>query len=357
LKIGFISTFFINHTIGHLNKGIIENLDRDRFEVVVFRPTGIQDEFSRSIDLAADRVIPIEKDLQKARTIIAEQKLDVLFYTDIGMDPFTYFLAFYRLAPVQCVTLGHPVTTGIPNMDYYISSENSELPEAQEHYSEQLYLMKKLPCFYDQPKLSTKKIVRADFGLPLQGNIYLCPQSLFKLHPSFDETIMDLLNKDRHGWLVLIEGKHSYLTEQLRQRWSKLSINRSERILFISRMDENKFIDLLQLADVVLDPFHFSGGKTSAEALSVSAPIVTLPGAFMRSRLTLACYRLMGVMDLVAENSEQYVTLAVRLTTDPAWRDEIVAKIQERSHLISEDIEVVRELEVFFETAVAKTYL
>ena len=64
------------------------------------------------------------------------------------MDIRTYFLAFSRLARVQCVTWGHPDTTGIPNMDYFISSNLIEPKEADEHYSEKLQRLNVLPTFY-----------------------------------------------------------------------------------------------------------------------------------------------------------------------------------------------------------------
>ena len=52
--------------------------------------------------------------------VIAGLKLHVLLYADICMEPFTYFLAYSRLAPVQAVTHGHPSTTGLPELDYFV---------------------------------------------------------------------------------------------------------------------------------------------------------------------------------------------------------------------------------------------
>ena len=77
---------------------------------------------------------------------VAATELDVLFYADIGMDPTTYFLAFSRLAPVQCVTWGHPVTTGIPNIDDYLSSDVFEAPGAEAHYTERLIRLPRRPA-------------------------------------------------------------------------------------------------------------------------------------------------------------------------------------------------------------------
>ncbi|MBF0194917.1 MAG: tetratricopeptide repeat protein [Magnetococcales bacterium] len=352
LRIGFMSSFMFGHTIGYLNKGIIEHLNRDRFEVVVFRLPNNQDDVSQYIDNLADEAVAITRDLGTTKQIILDKNLDVLYYPDIGMCAFTYFLAFYRLAPVQCTTLGHPITTGIPNMDYFISAHCMEEKEAQQHYSETLYLMQRLPCYYYPATIQDKKPTREDFSLPSDCNIYLCSQTLYKLHPDFDIAIMEILAKDPNGMVVFISGKHENWEKLLRKRWNKLAINRAEQILFLPRLKPDQFISLFQIADVVLDTFHFSGGKTTSEALSVGAPVVTLPGAYMRGRITLGCYKLMGVMDLVAKDAQDYVNIAHRLVNDSKWRKEVVNKIKANSHQIFEDRETVREFERFFEFSI-----
>ncbi len=159
---------------------------------------------------------------------------------------------------------------------------------------------------------------------------------------------MAILERDSKSRLVFIEGKHQSWIEFLRARWNKIPGYVAERIIFVPRMDEKKFLGLLQLADVVLDSFHFAGGKTSAEALLVGAPAVTLPGEFMKSRVTMACYKLIGVTDLIAEDGDDYVEKALRLANDPPWREEITNKIRANSHKILEDMETVREFEQFF---------
>lgn len=68
-------------------------------------------------------------------------ELDVLVYPDVGMEPLSYYLSFSRLAPIQMTWWGHPITTSSPAMDYFISLEE-EIPEAHNHYTEQLVRMK-----------------------------------------------------------------------------------------------------------------------------------------------------------------------------------------------------------------------
>jgi len=79
-----------------------------------------------------------------------------------------------------------------------------------------------------------------------------------------------------------------------------------------------------------------------------------LPGRFLRDRLTLALYKQMGIMDCIAKDAQSYIEIAFRLANDKAWRDKIKKNIIDRSDVLYEDIEAVRELEHFFESAVEK---
>ncbi len=353
IKIGIISNFLCYHTIGKLNYGIIKNLSREKFNVKLFRFSGgKEDHLSKAINEAADEVVMLPKKLKPARQEIADHSLDILFYLDIGMDHLTYFLAFSRLAPVQCVTWGHPVTTGIPNMDYFISSDKSEPPGAENNYSERLILPDRLTTYYYRPELPEVFTPRKDFDLPEDYNLYVCPQTLFKFHPDFDDVLGTLLRQDTRGLLVLIEGKHKYWTKLLQDRFAIAFPDVFDRVRFLPMMPTKDFLSLLKMADVVLDTPYFGGGSTSLESFACGAPIVTWPGAFMRDRLALALYKQMNIMDCVADNAQSYLDIAFRLANDNTWRDEIKDKIRANADVLYEDIEAVRELERFFEMAV-----
>ena len=125
-----------------------------------------------------------------------------------------------------------------------------------------------------------------------------------------------------------------------------------DRIRVLPRQNSRDFISLLSVVDVILDPVKWSGGSTTYEALSVGAPVVTMPSEYMRGRVTYGCYKQMGVMDCVASSREEYVALAVRLGTDPTYRAEVKAKILAANAVLYENGKAVRELERFFEKAV-----
>ena len=210
LRIGFVSSSLFEHTIGKFYHGVIQKLSRDRFEVVAVRPPQDADAIGDAIGRDADRNVEIPYDLYRARDLIADERLDILFYPDIGMTPLTYFLAFARLAPVQCVSWGHPVTTGIPAIDYFISANSIEPHDAQTHYSERLILLDQLPTYYWRPHHAATPFTRADMGFPEDVKLYVCPQSLFKLHPDFDLVLATLLRRDPKARLILLSGIHRH---------------------------------------------------------------------------------------------------------------------------------------------------
>ena len=348
IRVGFISKYLRNHTIGKLSQGLIAQLSRRTFDVTVFSLEANDEPMAREIQHQADRYVVVPGNVSKARQIVSDAQVDVLFYTDVGMDPMTSALARARLAPVQCVTWGHPVTTGIPQIDYFISSNLLEPPGAEEHYTERLVRLDTLPVYFHRPRLSSPPKRRTDFGLSDSSHIYLCPQSLFKFHPDFDRPLAQILRRDSLGEVVLIEGAFPHWKKLLMDRFRATIPDVVDRIRFVPSQKLEDFLHLVALSDVVLDPLHFGGGSSTYETLALGTPIVTRPSEFMRGRVTYACYQKMGLLDCVAWDIDDYVNLAVRLGTDRAYRDRIRGKILAAADVLFEDQEAVRQIEQFF---------
>ncbi len=356
IRVGFLSRFFYRHTVAKLNAGYIRNLSRERFRVVLFRFPGPTDTLAQSLQEDADEVVTLPRQLEAARLSIAEQRLDVLFYTDMGMDPFTYFLAFARLAPVQCVTWGHPVTTGIPAVDYFLSSALMEPPNAEEHYTERLVRLGHLNTCYEEPVLPTPIKSRQDFGLPEKAHLYVCTQSLYKIHPDFDAILLAIMREDPLGLVVLLSGPQAHWQELLTERFRRTIPEEFRRIFFLPQQSQADFLHLQAVADVLLDTFPFGGGNTSLEAFAFGTPVVTLASPLMRGRITYAAYRQMGIAGCVANDPAEYVSIAVRLGADPAWRRSVHERILANKHSLYDNRQAVRELEDFFLDAVGRTY-
>ena len=280
--------------------------------------------------------------------------MDILFYPDIGMDPFTYFLAFSRLAPVQCAFYGHPITTGIKTVDYFISHADCEIANGEAHYSEKLVRLSEgvTYAYYSRPPAPTRKKGRRDFSLADSDHIYLCAQSLFKVHPDFDPMLLQILSRDAEAVIVFFEGEHATWTDVLRKRLKGKLGEQIRRIRFVERQQYEDYLNLVAMADVILDTPYFNGGATTFDALAMGTPIVSLPNDYMRGRQTYALYKRMGVMDCVAGSPGEYIDKAVRLGTDALYRAELGRKISANSHRIFEDIGMVRELEALLKEMV-----
>ncbi len=357
LRVGFLSMFLRQHSIGKTTRGLVANLDREQFRVyALFVSRTTDDDVARFIRGHSDEAHEIPLDLDVARERIAALELDILFYQDIGMDPFTCFLAYSRLAPVQCLSFGHPDTTGIPNMDWWVSNDLFEPEGAADHYSEKLFLLHDLGtlAYYYRPQPPATLRPRADFELPPDTHVYLCPQTLFKVHPDFDALAAGILRADPKSVVAFIQPWVPKWSELLRARMARALGEDAARVLFIPRqVKDADFLNLLALADVILDTPHFNGMNTSLEAFAVGVPVVTMPREFQRGRHTCGMYRKMGIEECVAASPDEYVAVAVRLATDPAFRRTVREMILRRNHRLYEDIRVVREFERFFLAAAA----
>ncbi|MBX3415486.1 MAG: tetratricopeptide repeat protein [Pirellulales bacterium] len=355
VRVGFLSRYFREHTIGRLNLGLIKHLSRERFEVHVIAGGTHQDGTAEEFRRHADHFHVLPYDPQRSRQMVRDLELQLIFYADIGMDPLTYTLGFSRMAPVQCVTWGHPDTTGSAAMDYFISSELLETAGADEHYTEQLVRLPDLSVCYERPVLDERPRDRASFGLDPARHLYICPQSLFKFHPEFDAVLGEILRRDPQGDLVLLEGKYDHWKRLLMERFSRTIPDVVDRIRFLGRLKRVDFLALNAAADVSLDPMHFGGGNTTYEALALGTPVVTLPGDFLRSRISLALYTKMGCMDCVVRTPDQYVDLAVKLGTDRSYREGVRRSILATADVLFDNRQAVRDLEAFFLEAIDRS--
>jgi protein O-GlcNAc transferase len=353
-RIGVVSRFLRDHTIGRLNIGWLERLPKDLFDLHLFAIGPTDDDLARRYRALSPKWFGLPMQLASIAKTIADQKLDLLLHLDIGMEPSTLSLAFSRLARRQAVTWGHPVTTGLPTIDDFISAKTAEPDEAEAHYTERLVRFPTLGVCYERPvKISdqraAKVAARTELGLPPQQLLLTCPQTLFKFHPEFDLALEEICTRLPTARLLLIEGKFPTWRARLEARWQQAAPAALRAALFLPPLPRARYLSLLTASDIVLDPFHFSGGNSSYEVLGVGTPLVTLPGDLLRGRLTLAMYRQMGFERLVASSPGQYVELACQLAANPDFHSLCEQEIAQRSHLLFNDQAAVEAWTCYFQ--------
>lgn len=354
IKIGFVCTENRDTAFWLFLQGFLKHLNRHRFALVVAAVGETAHVLKSHLQSIPDvTFVPLPLGLCEMVATLREQALDVLYYVEVGTDPKNYFLPFYRIAPVQCTTWGIPVTTGISNMDYYLSSQWFEPDDAQCHYREKLVQFETLPLYYIKPDIPEILKTRADLGLPEDKRLYSCPHNLSKFHPEFDAYLAGILSADPDGLVVIPESPNATTTQLLKNRMQQAIRDVYHRIHFLPFLPRLDYLSLMHVSNVLLDPLHFSGGITSYEAFAMACPVVTQPGAFMRGRFTAAMYGLMGITECIAQSQDDYIATALRLATDPSFRTVISQKIEAKSALLYENPQTIQELEQFLIQAVA----
>lgn len=342
-KIGFFSAFFRNHSVSSCFNKVVQNLIFNKeFEVFIISNAIIEVVFQ---GMNSESMIQTSTELNVARDDVAKLELDVLIYLDLGMDPMSYFLAFARLANIQMVLGGHPVTTGIPNVDYYLSAKVMENSKSPEHYSEKLVQLDSPLIYFERPVIRDFRKTRKDFGLPEKKILYICPMKLHKMHPDFDVIIFDLLKKDKNGYIVLFEdNKYPWWKSMFMRRLSEsLSVSALRHIIFLPWMNKDDLLDVIQESDVVLDPVHFGIGSTAILVYSTTTPMVTWAGEFMRGRVGYAYCQILNINECVASSKEVYADKAFELATNKNMRSLIAEKTKKNDFLIYENSKPINE--------------
>ena len=350
IRIGFISEFFTDHTIVKLFQGLIKNLDKKKFDIFIFHsPYTKEGRIKKSIDSSATKSVKLSKNFDDKVLVIRNEKLDILFYSDIGMSSDLYYLTFLKLARYQINSWGHPETSGNSAIDYFISSKVCETTEAQKFYTEKLINFNNFTSFYEVPNFFQKDFNISNFG---KHNIYFCSQSLFKILPDFDLILKKILEKDQRAQLIFIKDQWNSWYKKLLNRWKK-SINKNlDRIKFVDRLSVDEFINLSGSSNVLLDPVYFGAGNSFIETFTYGTPMVTFPGSFLRSRLVMGLYNQMRISNPpIVYNNDDYINLSIELANNRKKNEEIRSQIIENSNkFFFNNYLVINEFEKFFTT-------
>ncbi len=322
-RLAVVAHHIHRHTVWKLFAGLIGGLDRGRFEVLLFHTGRRRDADTAAAEAMADgyRNIAALGPAGQAAAL-AEAAPDVILYPEVGMEPAVQTLAALRLAPLQAVLFGHPVTTGLPTMDRFISAAAFEPPCGDAHYTETLAQLPGLGLRYPRPDAAAAR--RPDFADAVRGSgpLYVCLQSLFKLLPRHDGLFARIAAEVPGARLVFIEGANRRMTETFHTRldaaFAAAGLAVTDHVAIVPRLDEPTFLGLCAEADVVLDSLAWSGGNTTLEALAMGTPVVTCPGAMMRSRVSAGMLHQAGLDDLVAGDGEAYIAAAASLADGEA---------------------------------------
>ncbi|WP_158600029.1 tetratricopeptide repeat protein [Azospirillum cavernae] len=349
LRVGVASGFFRWHTIWKLMiRGWMDGLDPARIQLYGYHTAAIRDDCTEQARSRFHRFADGLSFDAMAAAIRADD-LHALIYPEIGMDPMTSKLAALRLAPVQCVSWGHPDTTGLPTIDCVLSSDLMEPEGADEHYSERLIRLPGLGIAYPPLVVDSEATDFAAFGVRPSSIAYLCCQYVSKYLPQHDDLFPRIALHVPDSQFLFINPRADGVAARLRKRldaaFARHGLDAARHVVILPYLRPGQYVALNRRANVYLDSVGWSGGNTTLEAVAEGLPVVTLPGALMRGRHSGAILTQAGVTETIAADLDDYVALAIRLGNDPVWRATVSVRIQEGCRHIHEDTRPLRALE------------
>jgi protein O-GlcNAc transferase len=365
IHIAFVSETFFYHSNMKLRRSWLKRLDRDKYHITCYHVGRTVDTYTAEIQKMVDAFYHLPDDFHGTLAQLRADAPDIIQYTNVGLKPLTIKLAALRLAPVQCTTWGHPITTGLPTMDYYLSSELMEPEGAQAHYTEKLVNLPGLSVVpqpvFNVANRTFETRTRADYGLQEDDVILLSAQSLQKYLPQFDGVYADIAAQlvasgtTKCKFVFILHAENAAISELFRQRirapFYAHGLDPDAYLVFVPFQDQDGYRALNMLADITLDSLGWSGANTTFEALELGGLVITHPGPFMRARHTAGALQLMGLTDLVAPTVDGYVSLAVDLTKNPERRRQLRQKLQAALPKLYADPGVGDALNRFYEDA------
>jgi len=386
VRVGFLSAHFRRHSVCKLWCGAISRLPREHFSVyVIMSSDNGADGWTAGVGQDAT-VVRVANGAPEASVAIAALQLDVLVIPAIGMHQSTYLWASQRLARMQVMSWGHPVTSGLPSIDYFVSSDLFEPQDDLDRYSEQLVRFESTGFVFPWPDSDIDAVLASNVSVPgldsalasIRGGmtqgpplVVAVPQALMKLHPDFDQVLASVLRGHPRSVLVFLydsaKPQHVTWRQRLEKRLAFLVKDEgmTKRVVFLERLQPTQFLAFLRAAAVVLDPFPFGGGVTTLEGFAVCAPIVSAPSLQTVPRLAAGMYRRMGLNStppspphdnehLKRNSADGLADAALALLWNETARASLMDDICKRRHVLFNDDESILEWSKWLQN-VAKT--
>ena len=314
IKLAFLSADIKNeHSIAAFLKTIIKNVNKDKFELILFSNSNKnkEDETPPDLKIYFDKWINIQNlnDIE-AINIIRKNNINIMIDL-MGLSSLNRLSLFKnRLAPIQVLWLGYNNTSGLSQMDYLIADPNLIKKNEVKFYSEKILF---LPNIWNcHSGFST---LRKENPAPLINNNHITFGSFNNTNKISDEVVNVWSNilKSTNNSRLIIKSSHVYSDEILKEKFEKNKV--LNQIIFLDRKSSFKeHIDEYKKIDLALDTFPYNGVTTSFEAIWMGVPILTLKGFNPNSRAGESINKNLNMNYLIADNKDEYLLKAIELS-------------------------------------------
>lgn len=328
IRLAFLSGDFKVHPVATLIAGVLESLNRTRFEVtaVSYGPAS-DDDIRKRIERGVDDFLDVaEEDDAQVALRLADRRTDIAIglhgYTEGGRPG---ILAF-RPAPAQVSMLGYPGTMASPYVDYLVADRNVVPPGDERFYTERIVRMPhSYQCTDDKDPIDEEPPSRAVEELPPDAFVFMAYNTTQKVSPDIFEVWMRILARAPGSVLWLRDHTPQYRIN-LRREAAARGIDPGRLIFALVGVSRPEHLARHRLADIFLDTLPYNAHSTASDALWAGVPVLTCRGTTFPGRVCAGLVHSAGFPELITETLAEYEELAVAL-----WADRPrLAKLRER---------------------------
>jgi len=324
LRIGYVSADFCRHVVGYFLEPILDQHDRQQVEVFCYAEVKSPDAVTQRLQGKADHwrsTVGITD--EAVATMIHDDQIDILIDLAGHTTGNRLKVFCYKPAPIQATYLGYCTTTGLAAMDYWITDAILHPDTTREKASETIVRLPRCWLCY-RPVEDAPEVVVPDPNRPLTFG------SLNDLSKLTDEVIArwsTILKALPDSQLLL---KTRVLSDvgvqnQITAQFAAQGIT-SERLTLLPATPD--YLTSYHEIDIALDPFPRTGGATTADALWMGVPVITLSGERMIERQGASMLSALGLDEFIADSADDYIAKVVALANDAPRRQALRATLR-----------------------------
>ena len=315
IKVGYISGDFRKHAAFDVVFGFMSCHDRSKFEITCYSKNPEDDDYTEFYKQAVEHYVDV-KDLsgEELAKKIHDDEIDIAF--DLaGHTGYNGLPALvYRPAPVQICGIGYMSTTGLKEIDYFLTDEVLDPPgENREQYFSEKFLY--MPA---QFSYAHREDLPVPNGAPCVENGYVTFGTICRYKKISDEMLtiwIEILKRVPDAKLLMRSQEFisNQLVDVLYEKMKSLGCDMGQ-VIFRPAVPD--YFDAISKIDIILDAYPYVGGVTTLDALYMGVPVINFYGERHSTRFGKSILESIGLPELSVNSVEDYINRAVGLAKD-----------------------------------------
>jgi protein O-GlcNAc transferase len=329
MRIGYVSSDYLNHATGYLVSGLFAKHDKSKFEIFCYSFSPSDDSDTRkTIEQTCEHFREMSAaTVSDAIKVITMERIQVLVHLDGYVHGARNDLFSLKPAPIEVQYLGFPGSTGAEYINYLITDRIVVPDNYTKHYTEKMLYMPHT-FFINNHMAMLPQYTKASTGIPeTRAKFIFCNFNLlYKVEREIFDVWMKILRKVPSSELWLLESPPEG-ADQLKKAAEIRGVS-ADRLVFHPQVSIYDHLARVTHADLFLDTLNYNGHTSATDALWAGVPVLTRPGVKFASRVAASLLHAVGLDDtMVVYDLATYEQRAVALANNRTKYTELRQKL------------------------------